>query len=476
MQLDLGQVDAPPAQVLVRLEAQLLEYGGEARNHHLAVCPLRRRPGGRTRESFERLERDRQLRLRVVVDVDRPDVGALLVPVEPIDVVLARLVQVDGVLVDQRACREKIDLADDHRPRMAQRVDDDHVLRRRDAQRDLRRGEVFACPVPASIVGLADVAFLGEESEQFVGGHAGQRIVGRKGQFEGRGAHVREQHVQVGRIEPCLLRRCLEKVLGVCGHELVDGAGAGNQDRDAGLAAAPGAAHLLPRAGDRARVAGQDRRVEPSDVNAQLERVGRHHPEHFTGAQAGLDRPTFRGQVTAAVAAHAGVRTATLAQRLAQTCQQQLHADPRPTEHDGLPAGAQERQRRRAGEAQGTRSDARSPVERRRVEHHDVLLAGRCAVVVDDRDRPAGERLGQRSWVADGRRAAHDLRAGAVVRAQPQQAAQHVGDVRPEDAAVRMRLVDHDVAQLLEELKPLGVMRQDRRVEHVRVGDHHLAG
>ena len=47
--------------------------------------------------------------------------------------------------------------------------------------------------------------------------------------------------------------------------------------------------------------------------------------------------------------------------------------------------------------------------------------------------------------------------------------------MRAEDAPVRMRLVDHDVAQLLEKLEPLRVMRQDRRVEHVRVGDHDLA-
>ena len=60
--------------------------------------------------------------------------------------------------------------------------------------------------------------------------------------------------------------------------------------------------------------------------------------------------------------------------------------------------------------------------------------------------------------------------------AQPQQPSQHVRDVAAEDAAVHVRLVDDDVAQLLEELEPLGVMGQDRRVEHVRVGDDDLPG
>ena len=60
--------------------------------------------------------------------------------------------------------------------------------------------------------------------------------------------------------------------------------------------------------------------------------------------------------------------------------------------------------------------------------------------------------------------------------ADPQQPAQDVGDVAAEHAAVRVQLVDDDVAQLLEQLEPLGVVRQDRRVEHVRVGHDDLAG
>ena len=60
--------------------------------------------------------------------------------------------------------------------------------------------------------------------------------------------------------------------------------------------------------------------------------------------------------------------------------------------------------------------------------------------------------------------------------ADAKQPAKHVGDVAAEHAAVGVQLVDHDVAELLEQLEPLGVMRQDRRVEHVRVGHHDLPG
>ena len=63
-----------------------------------------------------------------------------------------------------------------------------------------------------------------------------------------------------------------------------------------------------------------------------------------------------------------------------------------------------------------------------------------------------------------------------VVGADPEQPAQDVGDMAAEDASVRVQLVDDDVAQLLEQQEPLGVVGEDRRVEHVRVGGDDLAG
>ena len=223
-------------------------------------------------------------------------------------------------------------------------------------------------------------------------------------------------------------------------------------------------------------IAGQDGRVEPADVDAQLERVRRHDAEHLARPQPGLDRAPLGGEVAAAVAADALARPAALAECLAQRGQQQLHRHARLAEDDRLPAGAQEAECRPVGEPERPRPDALALVDHRRIEHDDVLLAGGRAVVVDHRHGPAGESLGERLRVADRGRAEHDLRLAAVVLAQPQQPADHVGDVAAEDAAVRVRLVDDDVAQLLEELEPLGVMGQDRAVEHVRVGDNHLAG
>ena len=211
LELELRQVDRAPADVLVRQELELLEQGHEARDHDLAVDPPAAR-GGSLREDLERLERDGPVRVRVVVDVDLVDVGLALVPLEPVHVVLDRFVDVDRPLVDEDLGAEQVDLAEDPRP-VRRRVDDHDVLRRRGPQRDLRSREVLARPVPAAVGRLADVAFLGEEREQVVRRAGPEDLARLERQLEGRRAQVREQDVQVVRVEPRLLRRPLEQEL-----------------------------------------------------------------------------------------------------------------------------------------------------------------------------------------------------------------------------------------------------------------------
>ena len=92
------------------------------------------------------------------------------------------------------------------------------------------------------------------------------------------------------------------------------------------------------------------------------------------------------------------------------------------------------------------------------------------------RNGPPDQGLGELAGVPDRRRAADDDRMAAVVRADPEQPAEDVGDVPAEHATIGVQLVDDDVAQLFEQLEPLGVMGQDRRMEHVRVGRDDLAG
>jgi hypothetical protein len=158
LEFELGEVDRAPADVLVRDELELLEQRDEARDHDLAVDAP---PAGGARfgEDLERLERDRAVGVRVVIDVDAVDVRLALAPLEPVDVVLDRFMDVDRPFVDEDLGAEQVDLAEDARS-VGRRVDDDHVLGGSRAQRDLGRGEVLARPVPAPVARLADVALL----------------------------------------------------------------------------------------------------------------------------------------------------------------------------------------------------------------------------------------------------------------------------------------------------------------------------
>ena len=106
----------------------------------------------------------------------------------------------------------------------------------------------------------------------------------------------------------------------------------------------------------------------------------------------------------------------------------------------------------------------------RRLPEGDGDLAARRGVVGDRHDVEAGEPAGVHLGLGDGGGGEHERRVGAVRRADPPQPAQHLGDVGAEHAAVVVALVDDDVLQRAEELRPPVVRGQQRAVQHVGVG------
>ena len=114
-------------------------------------------------------------------------------------------------------------------------------------------------------------------------------------------------------------------------------------------------------------------------------------------------------------------------------------------------------------------------VDHGRVPHRDLAPGARRAVLVDEPHvLQSGEALGQLHGVGD--RGAGEQEAGrrAVGGGHAAQPAQDVGDVGAEDAAVDVRLVDHDDGQVGEEVGPRGVVGQDPDVEHVGVREHEV--
>ena len=83
-----------------------------------------------------------------------------------------------------------------------------------------------------------------------------------------------------------------------------------------------------------------------------------------------------------------------------------------------------------------------------------------------------GQALRQLARVGDRRRRADEDRIRSVVPADALQPAQDVRQVAAEHAAIRVQLVDHDEAQVLEQLRPARMVRQDARVQHVGIAEH----
>ena len=87
---------------------------------------------------------------------------------------------------------------------------------------------------------------------------------------------------------------------------LVQRTARGDVDRGRGAAPATCPADLLPGARDRAGVAAQDRGIEMTDVDAELQRVGTNDTSHRPIAQTVLDLASLQWEIAAAIAANRG--------------------------------------------------------------------------------------------------------------------------------------------------------------------------
>jgi hypothetical protein len=313
-----------------------------------------------------------------------------------------------------------------------------------------------------------------EELEDLDQALSPERLVCREGQLERRALDVVHEDLQVVGVDPPLLDGGVEEVGGVLRDELVEGGRVRHEHRHRGPRAPPRAARLLPRRSDAAGVADEDRRVEASDVDAQLEGVGRHDPQDRSVAEPPLDLPPPLGQVAAAVAPDDPLRSRLRLQRLLQIGDEDFGGEARGGERDRLESLPEEGEGDVAGGVEGGAADPELAVDDGRVVDGEVPLAAGGAAPVHERHLALGERLGQLPRVPDRGRRPDELGRGSVEAAEPAEAPEEVGHVRAVDPAQGVELVDHHVAQVLEQLHPLGVVGEDPLVEHVGVRDHHV--
>ncbi len=201
-------------------------------------------------------------------------------------------------------------------------------------------------------------------------------------------------------VEDRALDRPLEELVGVAAEELVERVLAGHVHREPGLAAAGAPPHLAQarhRAGEGHAQGG----VEVADVDAELERVGRHDGEQVPLREPQLDLAPLRRRVARAVGGDPlrQVGAPGLLEPLPREALDQLHAAARLQEADRAHLALDElgEEVRRLRERGG--APAEPLVDERRVPHRDLALGARAR----RRGRPARAR---------GRSAARPARAG----------------------------------------------------------------
>ncbi len=391
--------------------------------------------------------------------------------------VLDAEMDVDRVVENQLLGARPVHLPDDAAASSGHIHDDDVVGGSR-AERKLLAGVAVGGPIPAPARKADDALFL-QESERLgrefraLGPAFAEAGALGEGQLECRAFHVIDENEGVVQVDAGLFGRLGEKVFRMAGEILIQRRGGRHEDRHRGGAAPPRPARLLPEGSSAPRIAGHDRGVQAADVYAQLQGVGRHDTVDRPLAQAFFNGAPLRGQEPRPVGAHRDppVLVVGIREALGHVARDELDLEPRSREEDRLHAHAEQFERDALG-FRGAR--AAQPLHRiddgRIIEDHRLAARPGAAPVHKD-DRLLHERLGELPGIGDRRRAEDEGRVRAVEGGDALQPPNHVADVAAEYAAVAVHLVDHDVFEARKEGYPLGVVRQDAGVEHVRIAD-----
>ena len=106
-------------------------------------------------------------------------------------------------------------------------------------------------------------------------------------------------------------------------------------------------------------------------------------------------------------------------------------------------------------------ADTQLTVHDRRVVEHEVAVTRWRAALADQLERLLGDGFGQMFRIGDRRGTADELWLRTVEFADPLQAADHIGQVTPIHATIEVQLIDDEILQVLEQLHPFRVVRED---------------
>ena len=288
-----------------------------------------------------------------------------------------------------------------------------------------------------------------------------------------RARDLRAEHERVLRVHDRALGRAAGELGRVRDVPLVELVVAGDEHGGGPPVGAPRAPGLLPHRRERAGEAVEHDRVEPADVDAELERVRGRDAEQPAARELELELAPLRREVAGAVRGDARAEPGLdLLEARARVLRDELGAAPAARERERRVTGAHEPGEQLGGLDVGRPARAGVLVEQRSLPAREHALGARRSVVVDLLDRQPAQLARELAGVADRRAREAERRVRAVVLADAPQPAQHVRDVAAEDAAQRVQLVDHDVAQPHEERRPPLVRRQDPHVQHLGIREH----
>src|SRR6266487_2165104 len=130
--------------------------------------------------------------------------------------------------------------------------------------------------------------------------------------------------------------------------------------------------------------------------------------------------------------------------RILQIRRQYLDCQPALREENQLQVVPEEFERDPARFGEIRAAYAELCVHDRRVHEQKELLAARRAIFFDQLEPTAGESFGQLARIGNRRRRTDENRIRPVMPADALQAAEDVPKMAPEDAAISVKLIDHD--------------------------------
>ena len=89
-------------------------------------------------------------------------------------------------------------------------------------------------------------------------------------------------------------------------------------------------------------------------------------------------------------------------------------------------------------------------------------------------DRGFDQPFSQFLRIADGGGGQDELRPGPVIFCHTFQPPEDICNVRAKNPAIRVHLVDDNEFEITKEIRPIGMVRQYPRMEHIRVGENDM--